>query len=132
MIGVGSLGQVAASRLFVVLALASCAILGGCGRKGPLELPPGTPQAGQNQPKTQTGAAQPTTDQATTSPAIAAAADAQAVILNQDAPSGVIQSPNQVIKSDKSAAAVAAAPPKPPINGAPTNKPKTFLLDPVL
>ncbi len=116
----------------MVLALAACAALLGCGRKGPLELPPGTPQAGQNQQKTQTGAAQPTTDQATTSPAVAALADTQAVILNRDTPSGVPQSPNQVIQAPTSAAAVAAQPPKPPINGAPTNKPATFVLDPLL
>jgi predicted small lipoprotein YifL len=97
---------------FVAVLLASTA-LGGCGRRGPLELPPGAPS-------------QPAAENTTT------LADKQAAAFNESAPPGVLQSPNQVVQVDKTSAQLAAQPPARAINAPPVSKPSTFLLDPLL
>ena len=98
--------------------LVTSAALEGCGRRGPLELPPGAPgsaeQSGQNGPDT------------------AALADRQAAALNDAEPPGIVQRPNEVVQTTTTSAALAAKPPSRAINGPPSGKPGTFLLDPLL
>jgi predicted small lipoprotein YifL len=99
--------------MFFVLVLLGSVALGGCGRRGPLELPPGAPS-------------QPVAENTT------ALADKQAAAFGDSAPSGVIQSPNQVVQVDKTSAQLAAQPPERAINAPRSSKPSTFLLDPLL
>jgi predicted small lipoprotein YifL len=99
--------------MFFVLVLLGSVALGGCGRRGPLELPPGTPN-------------QPVVENTTT------LADKQAAAFGESAPPGTIQSPNQVVQVDKTSAQLAAQPPQRAINAPPSAKPRTFLLDPLL
>ncbi len=102
----------------VVIPLALLALLanGGCGRRGPLELPPGAPN--------------------TQSPAAAEAQ--QARVLNDEDNPGLIQSPNQVIEATPEAKQQqltqrSASPVAPhPINAPPVEKRSTFFLDPLL
>lgn len=94
-------------------ALIAALALAGCGRRGPLELPPGAPT------------------QAATSPSGTAAQDR--VLNNEDTP-GLIQSPDRVI--ERSAAekqqVFQEAPAPRPINAPPAAKPTGFFLDPLL
>ncbi|WP_158807164.1 lipoprotein [Beijerinckia sp. L45] len=99
--------------MFFVLVLLGSVALSGCGRRGPLELPPGTP-------------GQPAAENTTT------LADKQAAAFNEAAPPGVIQSPNQVVQVDKTSAQLAAQPPERAINAPRPAKASTFLLDPLL
>lgn len=88
-------------------------LLAGCGRKGPLEPPPGGPLANV--------------------PPAALEAQQQRVLQDTDTP-GLMQSPNQVYERSAIAklnAATAAAPPR-PINAPPVAQPSTFLLDPLV
>lgn len=105
------MGHAFSPRLGAVALVAALA-LAGCGRKGPLELPPGAPQ--------------------TQSPAATNAEDAR-VLPNQPDP-GLIQPPNkttQATPSEKLDKAVAN--PEPSINGAAATKPaKSLFLDPLL
>lgn len=99
--------------MFFALVLLGSVALGGCGRRGPLELPPGAPS-------------QPAAENTTV------LADKQAAAFNETAPPGVLQSPNQVVQVDKTSAQVAAQPPERAINEPRPAKPHTFLLDPLL
>ena len=99
--------------MFFVLVLLGSVALCSCGRRGPLELPPGAP-------------GQPAAENTT------ALADKQAAAFNETAPPGVIQSPNQVVQVDKSSAQLAAQPPERAINQPRPAKANTFLLDPLL
>ncbi len=95
------------------LALVAVLAVAGCGRRGPLELPPGAP------PQTKA------------SPSGGAAQDR---VLNDDDTPGLIQSPNRVI--ERSAAAkqqVFQEEPAPrPINAPPVRSTNGFFLDPLL
>ena len=107
-----------ASRFrFAILAMGLLALpLGGCGRRGPLELPAGAP-SGQTP---------------------AAAEAQQDRVLNDGDLPGLIQSPNQVIETTPAAdaqrlSAKASTPVAPrPINAPPVEKRGTFFLDPLL
>ena len=107
-----------ASRFrFAILAMGLLALpLGGCGRRGPLELPAGVP-SGQTP---------------------AAAEAQQDRVLNDGDLSGLIQSPNQVLDTTPGAqaqqlAAKASSPVAPrPINAPPVDKRGAFLLDPLM
>ncbi len=94
-------------------ACALALLLAGCGRKGPLEPPPGVPQA--NVP-----------------PAVLQAQQ-QRVLQDTDSP-GLIQSPNYVY--ERSAVAklnsATSVPPPRPINAPPVREPSTFFLDPLV
>ena len=102
------------SRLGV--ALIAALALAACGRRGPLELPPGAP---------------PQAVSSATSPSGTAAQDR--VLNNQDTP-GLIQSPNRVIErsADAKQQVFQEAPAPPPINASPPTKPTGFILDPLL
>ncbi len=106
-----SRARVSPGRALVAILLAALA-LGGCGRRGPLELPPGAP----------TSAAENTT----------ALADKQAAAFNDSAPPGVIQSPDQVVQVNRTSAELAARPPERAINAPQTTHTGSFLLDPLL
>ena len=100
-----------------ILAMGLLALpLGGCGRRGPLELPAGAP-SGQTP---------------------AAAESQQDRVLNDGAAPGLIQSPNQVLETTAPAqaqqlSAKASSPVAPrAINAAPVTKRGTFFLDPLL
>ena len=90
--------------------------LGGCGRRGPLELPAGAPS----------------------SQTPAAAEAQQDRVLNDGAIPGLVQSPNQVFDTTQAAEAQqlstrTSRPVAPrPINGPPVDKRGTFFLDPLL
>ena len=107
-----------ASRFrLAILAMGLLALpLGGCGRRGPLELPAGAP-SGQTP---------------------AAAEAQQDRVLNDGDTPGLIQSPNQVLDTTPEAqtrqlAAKASSPVNPrPINAPPVEKRGTFFLDPLL
>lgn len=95
-----------------VVCLVAAVALSGCGRKGPLEPPPGVPQP---QVTTPAQAARQTT-----------------LLQNQDNP-GLIQSPNRVYEipaNDKLKQEVAKAPQ--PINEPAPPRPRSFILDPLL
>ena len=100
----------------MVIVLAAVLAVGGCGRRGPLELPPGAPN--------------------TQSPAAAEAQ--QARVLNDEDNPGLIQSPNQVIEASPEAKQQqltqrSTSPVVPrPINAPPVAKRSTFFLDPLL
>ncbi len=98
--------------MFLAAALLASATLGGCGRRGPLELPPGAPT-----PVVQN------TD---------VLADRQAAALNENAPPGILQSPDQVVQINRSSAELAAAKPERAINAPQVTKTGSFLLDPLL
>ena len=98
--------------MFFAAVLLASAALGGCGRRGPLELPPGAPV--------------PVAENTT------ALADKQAAAFNDSGPPGVIQSPNQVVQIDRSSADLAARKPERAINAPQTAKTGSFLLDPLL
>lgn len=108
------MGHASLSRLLGIV-LAGLA-LAGCGRRGPLELPPGAPQA--------------------QSPA-AAEAQQSRVLNDQDTP-GLIQNPDRAYdtapeEKQRQLAQHAASPVVPrPINAPPAPKRNTFLLDPLL
>ena len=91
---------------FLALALA------GCGRKGPLEPPPGAPQV--------------------QTPGAAASQQTRA-LQNTDEP-GLIQSPNTVYEESAIAKLNSAAskPPARPINAPPVASPNGFFLDPLV
>lgn len=96
-----------------ILALVATLALAGCGRRGPLELPPGAPGA----------------------PANAATAEQQTRVLNDQDTPGLIQDPNTVY--EQSAAAkqqIFKEQPAPrPINAPPAAKTGSgFVLDPLL
>ena len=108
------MGQASLSRTYfaavgiVLLVLA----LGGCGRRGPLELPPGSPpQAGQ---------------------ATSTLADNQAAAFNEGTPPGVVQPTTQVVQTTTTSAQLAAQPPARPINAPPAPRTGRFILDPLL
>ena len=85
--------------------------LAGCGRKGPLEPPPGVPQ--------------------TQSPAQAQAVQTRA-LQNVDDP-GLLQSPNVVYEPSAIAKLNSTTKnPARPINAAPITQPSTFFLDPLI
>ena len=91
------------------VALAAASLLAGCGRKGPLELPPNAPP--------------PTPAEA------AAAARAQPAVDNP----GLIQPPNRTVDVPGGAGLDGASRgPAAPINGAKPASDKPFLLDPLL
>lgn len=98
--------------MFFALVLLASATLGGCGRRGPLELPPGAP----------TPVAENTT----------ALADKQATAFNDSAPPGVLQSPDQVVQVNRTSADLAAGKPERAINAPQPRKTGGFLLDPLL
>lgn len=100
-----------------IVALVAGVTLAGCGRRGPLELPPGAPATTQSQAATE--------------------AQQTRVLDDQDTP-GLIQNPNQgyeesparnTARLDKRAASPVAPQ---PINGPPSNRQSTFFLDPLL
>ena len=92
------------------VCLASLA-LAGCGRKGPLEPPPGVPQ--------------------TQTPAQAEASQARA-LQNLDDP-GLLQSPNIVYEQSAIAKLNSTSKnPARPINAPPVAQPSTFVLDPLV
>lgn len=97
-------GVFGALLLFVALGAA------GCGRKGPLEPPPGVPPV---------------------PPAVAAAR--QTTILDDGDRPGLIQSRNRIyeVPAPVKLQAETAQQPR-PINAAPAAKPSTFFLDPLL
>lgn len=106
-----------------ILAVALLA-LAACGRKGPLELPPGAPNAAQT----------------STSPAAQAAADqaaAERAAVDPAAPlndnPGLLQPPNKFVDvpADTKMRRQVAAKPK-PINAPPAPSEKPFLLDPLI
>ena len=96
-----------------VCACALALLVAGCGRKGPLEPPPGVPVVNV--------------------PPAALEAQQQRVLQETDTP-GLIQSPNQVYERSAIAKlnAATAAPPPRPINAPPVAQPSTFLLDPLV
>ncbi len=98
--------------MFFAAALLLSAALGGCGRRGPLELPPGAP----------TSTVENTT----------ALADKQATVFNETAPPGVLQSPDQVVTVNRTSADLAAQNPERAINAPQRPKTGSFLLDPLL
>ena len=110
------MGQVHRSRLAILAVGLLVLPLGGCGRRGPLELPAGAPSG-------QTPAA--------------AEAQQDRVLNDGDAP-GLVQSRDQVIESTQATQAQqlatrASGPVAPrPINGPPGEKRGTFFLDPLL
>ncbi len=95
----------------VCFAFVVAAGLGGCGRRGPLELPPGSPAAARDQ----------TTGQ-------------QTRLLNDRDQPGLIQSPNQIYEPSAAAKqqVLSEKPAPPPINRAPEPRKSTFILDPLL
>jgi predicted small lipoprotein YifL len=111
------LGYVFRFRPIALAALIVPLALAGCGRRGPLELPNGAP-------KTQTPAAEEAR---------------QTRILNDQGAPGLIQSPNQYVETtppeptQPNVMSTASTPPPPrPINGPPSDRPRTFILDPLL
>ena len=107
------LGHLPFFGLGAVCACALALLLAGCGRKGPLEAPPGIPQA--NVP-----------------PAVLQAQQNR-VLQDTDTP-GLIQSPNQVYERSATAKlnSATAMPPARPINASPVPQPSTFFLDPLV
>lgn len=113
------------SRVYAVLLCASGLALGlsGCGRKGPLEPPPGVPQTsapgtganGRSLPGNATNLSEGGFQDANGDPSL-------------------IQSPNYVYERSAIAKlnAAAAAPPARPINAPPVPQPSTFFLDPLV
>ena len=99
------------SRLGV--ALVAALALAGCGRRGPLELPPGAPTQAQASPSSQA---------------------AQDRVLNNDDQPGLIQSPNQVIERSATAKqqVFEEGPAPRPINAPPVKPSNGFFLDPLL
>ena len=111
------MGHALPLRLVVRLVLAASLLaIAGCGRRGPLEVPPGAPNI--------------------QSPAAAEAQQAR-VLSDEDNP-GLLQSPDQVIEASPEAKQQqltqrATSPVAPrPINGPPVEKRSTFFLDPLL
>ena len=99
-------------RLGLLVVLAALA-LAGCGRRGPLELPPGAPRA----------------------PADAATAAQQTRVLNDDDQPGLIQSPDKVYERSETTEQqiFKEAPAAKPINAPPAPaKHGGFFLDPLL
>ena len=96
-----------------VCAFALALLVAGCGRKGPLEPPPGAPQANV--------------------PAAVRQAQQQRALQDTDEP-GLIQSPNQVYERSAIAKlnAATSAPAPRPINAPPAPQPSTFFLDPLV
>lgn len=101
-----------------ILAAALLA-LAACGRKGPLELPPGAPATAQTAAPAQVQAA---TEQAPVDPAAP---------LNENP--GLLQPPNKFVDvpADAKMQRQVAAKPK-PINAPPAPSEKPFLLDPLI
>ena len=108
------MGRVLISRI-VLVACCAAPLLAGCGKKGPLEPPPLSPQARAPQP-----------DPATLK-------DTQTRQLEQIDDPGLIQPPNIVYEQSAIAKLNSATKnPARPINAPPANKPNTFFLDPLV
>ena len=107
------LGHLPPMGRHALIAGALALLLAGCGRKGPLEPPPGVPQAN-------------------VSPA-ALQAQQNRVLQDTDTP-GLIQPPNYVYERSAIAKlnSATAAPPPRPINAPPAAQPSTFILDPLV
>ncbi len=104
------MGRAPLARI-VVVAVIGASALAGCGRKGPLEPPPGVPQ--------------------TQTPAQAQTAQTSALQTLDDP--GLLQSPNIVYEQSAIANLNSATKnPARPINAAPTAQPSTFFLDPLV
>ena len=103
------LGHTLSFNRVVLGACALAMLLAGCGRKGALEAPPGTPQTNLS------------------------AVQQERVLQDTDTP-GLLQSPNQVY--ERSAVAklnsASSTPPPRPINAPAAAQPSTFFLDPLV
>lgn len=99
--------------LVASVTVAAMVCLGGCGRKGPLELPAASPPSQAE--------------------ASAAAARQARVLQNGDTP-GLIQSPNQFVEETAAAKqqVFVAGPAPRAINAPPETRPSRFILDPLL
>ncbi len=108
------MGRLSFPRIGVVACLVVLA-LGGCGRKGPLEPPLGSPQTRAPQPD----------------PAALEAAQTR-TLADTDEP-GLIQTPNVVYEQSTIAKLNSATKnPARPINAQPVDRPNTFFLDPLV
>ena len=107
------MGRLFSSRVVAAGCLVALA-LAGCGKKGPLEPPPFSPQAQVRQ-----------------NPAAAEAAQTR-ILDDRDAP-GLIQPPDTIYQQPAIAQLNSSVRnPARPINAPPLNQPSTFILDPLV